>query len=235
MKILVCNSGSDPAIDRHKLRDAEQRANMLQESERLSKILLDSVSHEIRTPIAVITSAASILKEALDPSLAMVPWAMVEEIQEATRRLNRLVGNLLDLARLESGHVKPHLDWCDVEDLIHATLKEIEKDLACRNVRSEIAKGIPLVRLDFVLMQQVLTNLLLNAVVHTPAETSVQVCASAHDGILTISVLDDGPGLSRNALPFIFDRFYRRFHSFLTDSIEHPQHRPVALVWALRS
>jgi len=92
MKILVCNSG-----------DAEQRAKMFQESERLSKILLDSVSHEIRTPIAVITSAASMLKEAHDPSLTRVPWAMVDEIQEATRRLNRLVSNLLNQTRLESG------------------------------------------------------------------------------------------------------------------------------------
>jgi two-component system sensor histidine kinase KdpD len=197
------------AIDRHRLRDAEQRAKMLQESERLSKILLDSVSHEIRTPIAVITSAASMLKEAYDPSLTRVPWAMVDEIQEATLRLNRLVSNLLNLMRLESGHVKPNLDWCDVEDLIHGTLKEIEKDLACRKVTTEIAKNIPLVRLDFVLMQQVLTNLLLNAVVHTPPETSVQVRASAHDGMLTISVLDDGPGLPRHALPFVFDKFYR--------------------------
>src|SRR5690348_12571110 len=164
-----------------------------EESERLSKILLDCISHEIRTPIAIITSAASTLSGARDPSLTRVPWAMVDEIQEATRRLNRLVSNLLNLTRLESGHVKPNLDWCDVEDLIHGTLKEIEKELACSKVTPEIAKSIPLVRLDFVLMQQVLTNLLLNAVVHTPPETSVQVRAGAQDGMLTISVLDDGP------------------------------------------
>jgi len=71
-----------------------------------------------------------------------------------------MVSNLLNQTRLESGHVKPNLDWCDVEDLIHGTLKEIKKDLAGRKVRPEIAKSIPLVRLDFVLMQQVLTNLL---------------------------------------------------------------------------
>jgi two-component system sensor histidine kinase KdpD len=196
-------------LDRHRLREAEQRAKMLEESERLSKILLDSVSHEIRTPITIITSAASRLREARDPLLTTVPWAMVDEIQEATCRLNRLVGNLLNLTRLESGHVKPNLDWCDVEDLIHVTLKETERDLAGRSVTREIAKGMPLVRMDFVLMQQALTNLLLNAVVHTPPETSVQVRASAQEAMLTISVLDDGPGLPRHALPFIFDKFYR--------------------------
>jgi two-component system sensor histidine kinase KdpD len=182
---------------------------MLQESERLGKLLLDSVSHEIRTPIAAIASAARMLKEAHDPSFTSVPWAMVDEIQEATRRLNRLVSNLLNLTRLESGHVKSNLAWCDVEDLIHGTLKEIERDFACRKVTPEIAENIPFERLDFVLMQQVLTNLLLNAVAHTPAETSIQVRASAQDGMLTISVLDDGPGLPRHALPFIFDKFYR--------------------------
>ncbi|MDB6038657.1 MAG: two-component system sensor histidine kinase KdpD, partial [Verrucomicrobiales bacterium] len=110
--------------------------------------------------IAVITSATNALKETRDLSLPWVPWAMVDEIQEATRRLNRVVTNLLDLTRLESGYVKPNLDWCDVEDLIHVTLKEIERDLLRYKVTPEIAKGIPLVRLDFVLMQQVLTNLL---------------------------------------------------------------------------
>jgi two-component system sensor histidine kinase KdpD len=195
--------------DCHRLCDAEQRAKMLAESERLSKVLLDSVSHELRTPIAVITSAANTLKEARDPLLTKVPWAMVDEIQEAARRLNRLVSNLLDLTRLESGHVKPNLDWCDVGDLICVTLKEIERDLAGRGVTREIAESMPLVRMDFTLMQQVLTNLLLNAVVHTPPKTSVQVRANAQGGVLTISVLDDGPGLPRHALPFIFDKFYR--------------------------
>ena len=195
------------AIDRHSLCDAEQQTKMLEESERLSKILLDSVSHEMRTPIAVIISAACKLKEAQDPT--KVPWAMVDEIQEAACRLNRLVGNLLNLTRLESGHVKPNLDWHDVEDLICVTLKEIERDLAGHSVVPEITKGIPLVRMDFVLMQQVLTNLLLNAVVHTPSETSVQVRAITQDGVLTISVLDDGPGFPDYALAFLFDKFYR--------------------------
>ena len=197
------------AIDRQRQRDAERRAKIVEQSERLSKALINSISHEIRTPLAVISSAASTLNAARDPSLTRVPWAMVDEIQEATDRLNRLVSNLLNMTRLESGHVKPNLDWCDVADLIHVTLKENERDLAHHKVTPEIARGRPLVRIDFMLMQQVLTNLLLNAVVHTPPDTSVQVRASTQDAILTISVLDDGPGLPRHLLPFIFDKFYR--------------------------
>jgi two-component system sensor histidine kinase KdpD len=182
---------------------------MLEESERLSKTLLDSISHEIRIPISAISSATAILNAARDPSLKKVPWAMVDEIQEATRRLNRFVGNLLDMVRLEPGCVKPRLDWCDVTDLIQVTLKEIERDLAHHKVTTEITNGLPLVRMDFVLMQHVVTNLLLNAAAHTPPDTSVHVLATVHNDSLTLIVEDSGPGLPPDALPFIFDKFYR--------------------------
>ena len=196
-------------IDGQRLRAAEQRTKMLEESERLSKTLLDSISHEIRIPISVISSATAILNAARDPSLKMVPWAMVDEIQEATRRLNRFVGNLLDMARLEPGRVKPRLDWCDVTDLIQVTLIEAERDLVHHKITTDIASGLPLVLMDFVLMQHVVTNLLLNTAAHTPPGTSVHVLARAQDDMLTLIVEDNGPGLPPDALPFIFDKFYR--------------------------
>jgi two-component system sensor histidine kinase KdpD len=196
-------------IDRQRLRDAEQRAKMVEESERLSRTLLNSISHEIRTPIAAINTAAANLSAARNGGPPEVPWAMVDEIQEATRRLNRLVGNLLNMTRLESGHVKPKLDWCDVSDLVHVTAKDIEKDLGPHEVKVELAAGLPLVRMDFVLMQQVLTNLLLNAAVHTPPGTVVQVRANVQNENLVLIVADNGPGLPPDALPYIFDKFYR--------------------------
>jgi len=182
---------------------------LFEESERLSKTLLDSISHEFRSPISAITSAAAILSAARDPSLKTVPWAMVDEIQESARRLNRLVRNLLDMARLEPGHVKPRLDWCDVTDLIQVILREIARDLAHHKVTTEISNGLPLVLMDFVLMQQAVTNLLLNAVSHTPPGTSVQVLVGVQNDMLTLSVEDTGPGLPPDVLPFIFDKFYR--------------------------
>jgi two-component system sensor histidine kinase KdpD len=196
-------------VDRQRLREADQRATMVEESERLSKTLLNSISHEIRTPIAAINSAASTLAAARNSSPAQVPWSMVDEILEATGRLNRLVGNLLNITRVESGHVKPKLDWCDVADLIQVTLKEIEKDMAHHQLAVEVAQGLPLARLDFVLMQQVLTNLLLNAAAHTPPGTRVQVRAATRDETLVLTVADNGPGLPAEALPHIFDKFYR--------------------------
>jgi two-component system, OmpR family, sensor histidine kinase KdpD len=196
-------------LDRQRLRDAEQEAKLLAESERLSKTLLDSVSHEIRTPIAAITSAASSLTEATVRPSPEFQRAMVGEIQEATSRLNRLVGNLLDMTRLESGHVTPKLDWCDVSDLIHVTLGEVEKDLARHKVTVEIAPGLPLVRMDFVLMQQALANLLLNAALHTPPGTAVHVSAGVEKGALVLTVADRGPGLPPDAVNRFFDKFYR--------------------------
>lgn len=196
-------------LDRQRLRDAEQRAMMIEESERLSKTLLNSISHEIRTPIAAISSAAGNLAAAREKSSAELPWNMVDEIQEATGRLNRLVGNLLHMTRLESGHVKPKLEWCDVSDLMQVTVKEIEKEMAHHQLAVDLSDGLPLVRLDFVLLQQALANLLLNAAVHTPPGTRVRLSARVEDERLLLTVADSGPGLPPESLPHIFDKFYR--------------------------
>ena len=165
------------ALDRQRLRDAEQHAELVAESERLSKTLLNSISHEMRTPLAAITSAASALTDA--PGQPLQQWRrdMTDEIQEAARRLNRLVGNLLEMTRVETGHVKPKLDWCDVADLVQVTLEDIRGEMARHPVAVDIPEGVPLVRMDFVLMQQVITNLLLNAAFHTPPGTSVWLTA----------------------------------------------------------
>ena len=196
-------------LDRQRLRDAEQQAKLVSESERLSKTLLNSVSHEIRTPIAAIGNAAGNLCESQRGPLNPFQRAMVEEIQEAANRLNRLVGNLLNMTRVESGHVKPKLDWCDVADLIQATVKEIEREMSGHSISIRLSPDLPLVRMDFVLMQQVLLNLLLNVATHTPPATAVNIEARVDSASLDLSVSDQGPGLPPETLPFIFDKFYR--------------------------
>jgi two-component system sensor histidine kinase KdpD len=113
------------------------------------------------------------------------------------------------MTRVETGHVKPKLDWCDVADLVQVTLDEIRGEMSRHPVAVDTPDGLPLVRMDFVLMQQVLTNLLLNAAFHTPPGTGVRLAARAEAEQLVLSVADDGPGLPAEALPQIFDKFYR--------------------------
>jgi two-component system, OmpR family, sensor histidine kinase KdpD len=196
-------------LDRQRLSDADQNAKLVAESERLGETLLNSVSHELRTPIAVITNASVTLNELPADSDPALRRTLTKEIQEASLRLNRLVRNLLDITRLESGHVKPKLEWCDVSDLIHVALKEDEKELAHHKVSTSIADKLPLVKMDFVLMEQVLNNLLVNAAAYTPFGTSVEIGARAEGGDLILTVADKGPGFPPESLGRVFDKFYR--------------------------
>jgi two-component system sensor histidine kinase KdpD len=196
-------------IDRQRLRDADTRAKLLTESERLGKTLLDSVSHELRTPLAAITSAAAGLENLEGQDNPALRRALTAELGAASARLNRLVGNLLDMTRLESGPIKLRCDWCDLADLVNVARRELEKELAGHKVRIELAPGLPLVQMDFVLMQQALMNLLLNAATHTPPGTEVVLGALARDKELVLTVSDHGPGILPKALPHLFDKFYR--------------------------
>jgi two-component system sensor histidine kinase KdpD len=195
-------------LDRIALRSTGEQSKLVAESERLSNALLNSISHELRTPLAAITSATSALAESKSPAGGF-DRKMIAEIQEASARLNRLVSNLLDVTRLDSGHVRPKFDWCDVGDLVQTTVRSLQRELSGREVKVEVAEKIPLARLDYTLMQQALTNLLLNAVVHTPAGTPILLQAWHEKGQLTLTVADSGPGLPPELLPRIFDKFFR--------------------------
>jgi two-component system sensor histidine kinase KdpD len=196
-------------IDRQRLHEAAQESRLAAESERLSKTLLDSISHEMRTPIAAIISAASALGEIKPVANPQYADAMMHEIREAAARLDRLVGNLLDIARVESGHVQPKMDWHEVSDLIGVTLRELEKELVGRKVEVEVQPNLPLVQMDIILMEQVLTNLLLNAVAHTPAGRPIKITAGIHDDELILKVVDRGEGIPADARAHIFEKFYR--------------------------
>jgi len=197
------------AIEREMLDEAASRSMMLIESERLYKTLLNSISHELRTPIATITGAASSL---LDPNTGNQPetWpVLIGEIQSAAERLNRLVENLLDMTRLESGMLKIKQDWCDVSDLINVSLERMKLQLARHEVFVNVAPNLPLVKMDFVLMEQALINLLHNAAMYTLPGTRVRVIARTDGSDLVIVVADRGPGLPPESIDRIFDKFYR--------------------------
>jgi two-component system sensor histidine kinase KdpD len=196
-------------LDRLRLGAEAEQARVVAESERLSKSLLNSVSHELRTPIAAITTAVSAL-DGIAPGDPPELWrALTGEIQCSAARLNRLVANLLDMTRLESGRVKPRSEWCDVRDLVNAAVRKVEKELARHHVTVFLAPDLPLARLDAVLMEEVLINLLVNAAGYTPPGTAIEVgvAASAHE--LTFTVADRGPGLPPESVPHVFEKFYR--------------------------
>jgi two-component system sensor histidine kinase KdpD len=197
------------AIEREMLGEAAARAAIVAKSEMLYKTLLDSVSHELRTPIAAIKGAATSLMDDKTASQVEAREALVEEIRLAADRLNRLDENLLGMTRLESGMLRPRLDWCDVRDLISVTLNRLKPFLAQHDVIVDVAPDLPLVRLDFVLMEQALHNLIHNSAVHTPPGTRIRVTAKVDGKELVIIVADRGPGLPPEALPRIFDKFYR--------------------------
>ncbi len=195
------------ALDRQRLREISEKAKLLAESERLGKTLLDSMSHEIRTPVAAIRAAAIDLAEL--KCVAPSGIELVAEIQEAAERLNRMVGKVLDVARLESGHIKPLFNECEVNDIVNISVSETEKELAGHKLTVDLAPNLPIIRTDFVFLQQALMNLLSNAALHTPAATPVELRVWKTRESLLLSVADRGPGLSSQSLARVFDKFYR--------------------------
>lgn len=195
-------------LDRVELRADAEQSRLLTESERLGRTLLNSISHELRTPLAASTSAASALAEAEAASLEH-RRSLLAEIQEANARLNRIVGNLLDVTRLDSGQIRPRLDWHDARDLVQTTVRELRRELERHPVKLDLPAAPLLARLDFSLVQQALANLLLNAAAHTPAGTPIEVRAAQEGDALALSVGDRGPGIATDLLPRIFDKFTR--------------------------
>jgi len=195
------------SVEREFLRAASEREKLLAESEKLHRVLLDSVSHELRTPLAVITGAL----ENIPDASAELRASLTTEARAAARRLNRLVGNLLDQTRLESGTLKPRLDWCDARDLINAAIEGVGDALAGHPVEVSIPDDLQPVRADFALMEQSLANLLLNAVLHTPADTPVFLTAGIerNGARAYFTVADRGPGFPLQMRERLFKKFER--------------------------
>jgi two-component system sensor histidine kinase KdpD len=196
-------------IEREMLDEAAQTAAMLQKSENLYNTLLNSISHELRTPISTISGAASSLfneSTVINPDKRNL---LLEDIRDSAERLNRLVENLLDMSRLASGRLTLKLEWCDVGDVIGVAVKRMEKRLAGRSVSIRHDPQTPLVRMDFVLMDQVLANLLDNACAYTPPNTPIEITSQAMTEKLVISITDYGPGIPEAEREHIFEKFYR--------------------------
>jgi two-component system sensor histidine kinase KdpD len=178
------------------------------ETERLRNTLLSSVSHDLRTPLAAITGAASTLLQAapLDPAAER---ALKESIYDEAERLGRLVTNLLDMSRLESGSVHLDREWHSVEELVGAALARLEKVRQGRAVEVKVPPDLPLVPVDGVLVEQLLVNLFDNAFKYSDADSPVRVSAESADRTVTVEVADGGPGVAAGEEEHIFEKFHR--------------------------
>lgn len=197
------------AIRRVQLAEEAGQAQLLRETEKLQAALLNSISHDLRTPLASITGSLSSLRD----DAAFLDQAdrniLVNTAWEQAERLNNLVGNLLEMTRLEAGQTKVRLEPGDVQDVIGVALAQLDSRLQGRALEIEMPPQLPLVPLDFVLMVQVLTNLLDNALKYSPSDTPLTIRAELTDTELLLKIGDCGTGLPETELERIFDKFYR--------------------------
>lgn len=196
-------------LEREMLSLESRNSLLLAESERMYKIILNSISHELRTPLTTITGASTSLLDQIVASKPETGDALIREILKASGRLNRLVDNLLDMSRIESGMMKLNLQKNDPGDLISAVLRTLEGDETEHKVLIDIHDALPLIKIDFVLIEQALINLVYNAINHTPSGTEIKISAYIYNGRLIISVKDNGPGLKEDEIPLLFDKFHR--------------------------
>lgn len=195
----------------YKIRQLEKAARLKEEranSVKLYNTILNSLSHELRTPIATIIGAADNLQ--INNNLREVDKdQLITEISKASLRLNQQVENLLNISRLESGHIEPKNDWCDIAELVYQVVKRVEENNVSRKVNISIKEGIPLCFLDKGMLDQILYNLTNNAAIHTPLGTSIYISASCHTDMLEIIIDDDNTAFREKEIKKVFDKFSR--------------------------
>ena len=193
--------------EREFLRNAARKAYVLTESDKLYKTLFNSISHELRIPVATIMGASDTLLSHSYPEETKL--RLYSEINTASVRLNRLIENLLNMSRLESGRITPHPDWCDVHDLANMVADNLKQELSAFKLSVVIPSNMPLVQIDFGLIEQVLHNLVLNATQNALAGTNIRLKFFHDHGFLTIQVMDRGKGFPITELSSAFNKFYR--------------------------
>jgi two-component system sensor histidine kinase KdpD len=205
------------AIERARLATETERVQVQIETERMRNLLLSSVSHDLRTPLASITGAASGLLQHRD-HLDDHSVELAEIAYEEAERLNHIVTNLLEMSRLESGSVQVTKEWQPLEEVVGTTLLRLEKTLSNYPVVTNLADNLPLVPIDGILIEQVLVNLLENAAKYTPPHTEIALSAQYDDKEVIVSVADRGPGIPTGEEERIFDKFYRA-HNTTTSGV----------------
>lgn len=197
------------AIERARLAEQTRQTEVLEITDKLQNALLNSISHDLRTPLVSITGALSSLTNdqvTLDDSARR---SLIETASEEADRLNRLVGNLLDMTRLESGAMHVKHEACDLQDLVGSSLEEVGLRLGNRSVTVDVPDDLPLVPMDFVLIERVLVNVIDNGLKYSSAGSPIEIRAQMAGAFVEITVADRGVGIPAEDLTRIFDKFYR--------------------------
>ncbi len=194
-------------LEKEMLSSLAEETKIKAELEKLYTALLDSVSHELKTPLAVIEGCTEHLeKETLSPELFR---KLIPEIRIASKRLRQTVDGLLEMTRLDSGSFQLNMEWHDMRDVINAAVERLTEQLSKHTVKLQYADKLPLVKIDARIIEQVLVNLLSNAVLYTPQGTEITVTAQTDQEALLVSVMDQGEGIPEEDFEKIFEKFYR--------------------------
>jgi len=197
------------AIERVNLVEATRQIELLQAAEKLQNALLNSISHDLRTPLVSITGALTTLEQNPDSLNPSTRNSLIVAAREEADRLNRLVGNLLDMTRLEAGVLKLKCEPCDVQDLIGVAIGQMENQLEERSIQVNIPDSIPLIGTDFVLIVHAIGNIIDNALKYSPTDSPIEIKAEMIGSEVHILVLDRGIGIPESDLDRVFDKFYR--------------------------
>lgn len=197
------------AVERASLAERARQAELLQATEKLQTALLNSISHDLRTPLVSITGALSSLREESLNINQEDRNSLLETAYGEAERLNRLVGNLLNMTRLEANAIHLRLEPSDIQDAIGAALDQLEERLGKKPIVVTIPEGLPLVSLDFALFGQALVNVIDNAVKYSPKDTQIDVDVTQTDKDISIQIKDRGIGIPEDDLDRVFDKFFR--------------------------
>lgn len=204
------------AVLTYKIRQMEKKARDKEEKEKTIKLyntLLNSLSHELRTPIATIIGAIDTINGNTNKISESNVSELHSEIKIAGFRLNRQVENLLSMGRLESGTLKPQLDWCDVNELIFSIINDSREDSKEHRIYFEPKENLLLFKTDRGFVEQIVHNIVYNALYHTPKNSSIKIEAEHIDGFCQITISDNGTGFPEKEISLVFDKFYRLYHS----------------------
>jgi two-component system sensor histidine kinase KdpD len=197
------------AIERVLLVEDMDRVKRTVESERLRSALLTSISHDLKTPLASVLGSASTMRD-LESSLSDAEKRdLLATVIDESERLNRFIANLLDMTRLESGAVVPNTALHDVGEIVGSALRRAGKILASHRVSLQLDADLPMLKLDAVLFEQVIFNLLDNAAKYAPAETTISIRSFRDRDSVSLQVADEGEGIPPDELESVFDKFYR--------------------------